>query len=85
MTGIRFEIEQVFDLPSRGGLIAAGRLLTGSVTAGLTLSDQTTGETARVIGIEMLPPPPDRPDQVAIIIDRRDAAAVRTGRTLVAD
>jgi hypothetical protein len=85
VTGIRFEIEQVFDLPTRGGLIAAGRVTAGSVTAGLTLRDQETGQTVRVIGVEMVPPPVDRPDQAAIIIDRRDSAAVRQGRTLIGD
>jgi hypothetical protein len=85
VTGIRLQIEQIFDLPARGGLIAAGRMLAGSVTAGLTLRDQATGATVRVIRVEMVPPPPDRPDQVAIIVDRKDSAAVRTGATLVGD
>jgi len=85
VSGIRFEIEQVFDLPTRGGLIASGRITAGSVRAGLTLRDQETGETVRVIGVEMMAPPVDRPDQAAIIVDRRDSAAVRQGRTLIAD
>ena len=85
MTSTRFEIERIFDLPTRAGLIAAGRMLSGSVQAGMTLRDQATGATVRVIGLELIPPPADHPDRVAIILDRRDAPAVTEGRTLIGD
>jgi selenocysteine-specific translation elongation factor len=82
MPGIQFEIVRVFNLDSRGVVIATGHVLTGVIRPGMTLRIQGTDETVRVIGLELMEPPPDDPGRVGLVIDLRDKDAVIAGRTL---
>lgn len=48
---VRIEVEQTFETESMGTVIAG--LLEGSVTPGMMLVDQTTGQSVEVVGLLM--------------------------------
>src|SRR2546429_1643299 len=74
---VRFAIEEVFDLRQRGVILAAGRILHGTVAGPTMLRDERSGQVVRVLGVELLPAPAGDPDRIRLIIDR---APARRGR-----
>jgi hypothetical protein len=81
MSGVNFLITYVFDLEGRGGLLVAGRLLSGSVAGGTELRDAASGRPVRVLGVELHSGAD--PDRATLVVDRRDAEHVQAGRYLI--
>lgn len=80
---VRFVVEEVFDLRRRGLTLAVGQMLTGVVSAGMTLRVEATGAPVTIAGIELIPPPADNPDRVSLIISPESATRPTPGMVLV--
>lgn len=83
MTGIRFEVEALFDIPTRGGLIVTGKLVEGEIENGTVLRDETTGSHVHVVAVEFATPATERTGRTSLVIDRADSAHVSEGAVLV--
>ncbi|MFD8146474.1 hypothetical protein [Streptomyces sp. NPDC059708] len=83
-TGTVFSVERVFDLKGWTGLLVVGVVRAGVVKAGAVLRDRETARTVRVTGIGFHSGRRES-EAVTLIVDRRDAGAVREGSELVAD
>jgi hypothetical protein len=53
---IRFEVDQVWDLSGRGGLLVTGWLRDGVIGQGTSLRDESTRRTWEVLGLEFHAP-----------------------------
>jgi hypothetical protein len=82
MERAQFLIEEVFDLPSRGGLLVTGKVLAGRISAGETLLDAVTGARATVLGLEFPTPANREADTVTLVVERTDPTPVAVGRVL---
>lgn len=80
MTKIRVRIDEVFDIPARGGLVAVGTPLTGEFTGTPRLHDAATGHLLRILGVDHPTPRTRRTGQTILVVDRQDAAYVEAGR-----
>ncbi|RJO77662.1 hypothetical protein D5S18_07975 [Nocardia panacis] len=80
MTEVSFTVTDVFDIPTRAGLLVAGQLASGDITVGDVLHDASTGASATVIGIELHGH--REPGRYTLVIDRQ--ADIRIGQHLVA-
>lgn len=78
----QFLIEEVWDIPTRGGLLASGKLLAGRISAGATLRDAVTGVTAAVLGVEFETPADRELDRTTLVVERTDPTPVVVGRVL---
>lgn len=83
-TTARFWIEEVFDIPSRGGLLAVGKVLEGEIVQGMTLQDEQTRQQVRVIGLEFLTPRDLATGGTTLLLERSQPSPVRPQATLVA-
>lgn len=81
MTELRFRVDEVFDLPSRAGLIACGTVITGADLIGTpSFVDETTGRPVDVLGMDFPTPRTRRTGQHLLIVSRADAELVAPGR-----
>lgn len=78
----QFLIEEVFDLPSRGGLLVTGEVLAGRISGGETLRDAVTGVTATVLGVEFGTPKSLAENRVTLVVERTQPTPVAVGRIL---
>ena len=76
---VRFVVEDVFDIASRGGVILSGTLDGGHITTGMVLHD-VQGRNVRVIGIEFH----TKPGKHAVIVDRAGYVPRAAGEVLTA-
>ena len=76
---VRFVVEQLFDLASRGGVILSGHLDGGDVAVGTVLRAAASGKEVRVIGIEFH----TKPGKYAIIVDRGGFVPSNVGEVLI--
>jgi hypothetical protein len=83
MPAVRFIIDTTFDLPGRGGILTPGRLLAGRITAGTVLRSESTGQEVHVLSVEFPTPKQRGTDQVTLLIDRKDLAALTEGAVLI--
>jgi hypothetical protein len=79
----QFSIEEVFDLRSRGGLLAVGRVVAGRISAGMTLQDPSTGQRVRVLGVEFLTPKARQLGRTTLVLERTSPTPVQPGRVLI--
>ncbi|MGF7237543.1 MAG: hypothetical protein ACQSGP_21650 [Frankia sp.] len=80
MSGVRFVVENVFNITGRGGLLLAGRLESGVIEAGSVLRDAASAQPLHVLGLEFH----SAPGQPTIVLAHDPAsAAVATGAVLV--
>jgi hypothetical protein len=75
---VRFSVEEVFDLPARGGLLALGTVLEGVISEGMVLQDEATGARTTVLGVEFHAPP----GRSTLVLERTDPSPVADGRVL---
>ncbi len=78
----QFLIEEIVDLPSRGGLVVTGKVLAGRISAGETLRDAVTGATAAVLGLEFETPKDRAANRTSLVVERTSPTPVAVGRIL---
>jgi hypothetical protein len=82
---VQFVVNEVFDLPTRGGLIAVGSTRNGEFIGIPKLRDEASGQLIRVLGVDHRTPRTQRTGEMILVVDRADAALVAVGRTWTAE
>ena len=81
MTRVQFTISDIFDLPTRAGLLVTGILTGGDISAPTSLVD-ATGRLINVVGVEFLTPRNQSEGSVTLLLSRESAARLRPGDVL---
>jgi hypothetical protein len=81
MTATQFHVNEVFDIPTRGGLIAVGSVSDGEFVGIPRLRDIASGQPIHVLGVDHPTPRTQRTGESILIVDRADADFVQVGRT----
>lgn len=84
MSMVRFSIEEVFDLRQRAGLLASGKFLEGEVLKEMTLQDEKTGRTVKVLALEFQTPRDRREGWTTLLLERTDPSPVVEHAILIA-
>ncbi|MEU4558669.1 hypothetical protein AB0F72_09765 [Actinoplanes sp. NPDC023936] len=81
MTAIRFQVNEVFDIAARPGLVV------GSAEGGFAgvprLHDELTGRPITVLGVDFPTPRTLRTGETILLVDRADAGYASAGRVWV--
>ena len=85
MTAIQFHVNEVFDIPTRGGLIAVGSTRNGDFIGIPRLRDDASGQTIHVLGVDHPTPRTQRTGETILVVDRADADYVQVGRLWTAE
>jgi hypothetical protein len=85
MTAVQFLINEVFDIPTRGGLIAVGSTRNGDLVGIPRLRDEASGQPIHVLGIDFPTPRTQRTGETILVVDRADADHVAVGRVWSAE
>ena len=85
MTAIQFHVNEVFDIPARGGLIAVGSTSNGDFIGIPCLRDDASGQPIRVLGVDHPTPRTRRTGETILVVDRADADYVKVGRLWTAE
>lgn len=85
MTSVQFLVNEVFDVPSRGGLIAVGSTRNGDFIGIPRLRDDASGQPIHVLGVDHPTPRTRRTGDTILVIDRADADHVAVGRLWIAE
>jgi hypothetical protein len=85
MTAIQFHVNEVFDIPTRGGLIAVGSTRNGDFLGIPRLRDEASGHPIRVLGVDHPTPRTQRTGETILVVDRADADYVAVGRLWTAE
>jgi len=80
MTAVTFRVNEVFDIPTRGGLIAVGSTENGEFIGIPDLRDEATGRPIRILGVDHPTPRTRRTGETVLVVDRADADYVSVGR-----
>ncbi|WP_433299167.1 hypothetical protein ACQP2F_45465 [Actinoplanes sp. CA-030573] len=80
MTAVTFRVNEVFDIPARGGLVAVGSTEGGDLVGVPRLRDDASGRVVRVLGVDNPTPRTQRTGETILVIDRDDADLVEVGR-----
>jgi hypothetical protein len=80
MTAIQFLVNEVFDIPTRGGLIAVGSTHGGEFIGIPRLHDNASGQRIHVLGVDHPTPRTQRTGETILVVDRADADYVTVGR-----
>jgi hypothetical protein len=80
MTAIQFLVNEVFDIPTRGGLIAVGSTRGGEFIGIPHLRDEASGRPIHVLGVDHPTPRTRRTGETILVVDRADADYVTVGR-----
>ena len=80
MTTIQFHVNEVFDIPARGGLVVVGATRNGEFIGLPELYDETTGQPIRILGVDHPTPRTQRTGETILVVDRADAGVVAVGR-----
>jgi hypothetical protein len=80
MTAVRFQVNEVFDIPTRGGLIAVGSTRNGEFIGIPRLRDEASGQRIHILGIDNPTPRTQRTGETILVVDRADARYVTVGR-----
>ncbi len=80
MTAVQFQVNEVFDIPARGGLIAVGSTRNGDFIGIPSLRDDASGQTIHVLGVDHPTPRTRRTGETILVVDRADAEYVQPGR-----
>lgn len=83
MTAVQFLVNEVFDISTRGGLIAVGSTQGGEFVGIPRLRDEASGKRIRVLGVDHPTPRTRRTGETILVVDRADAAYVAVGRRWV--
>ncbi|HEX5120528.1 MAG TPA: hypothetical protein VFW65_35565 [Pseudonocardiaceae bacterium] len=82
-TETSFLVTDVWDLPSRDGLLTSGKTLTGKIRTGMTLRDDAGHQTS-VLALEFLSPRDIANGEVTVMLERTDPSPVRLNAVLTA-
>ncbi|GLY01584.1 hypothetical protein [Actinoplanes sp. NBRC 101535] len=80
MTVVEFRVNEVFDIPARGGLIVVGETRGGEFTGIPLLHDATSGKPIRILAVDHPTPRTRRTGETILVVDRADAPQARTGQ-----
>jgi hypothetical protein len=80
MTAIQFLVNEVFDIPTRGGLIAVGSTRNGEFIGIPSLHDESSGQPIHVLGVDHPTPRTQRTGETILVVDHADADYVTVGR-----
>jgi hypothetical protein len=80
MTAVQFQVNEVFDIPARGGLIAVGSTRNGDFIGIPSLRDDASGQPIHVLGVDHPTPRTRRTGETILVVDRADAEYVQPGR-----
>ncbi|MGA5301096.1 hypothetical protein ACPCHT_14275 [Nucisporomicrobium flavum] len=80
MTAVQFRVNEVFDIPTRGGLIAVCSTDNGEIIGVPRLRDHSSGQPVHVLGVDRPTPRTLRTGETILVIDRADAEYVQVGR-----
>ncbi|HEX3784180.1 MAG TPA: hypothetical protein VHX38_31365 [Pseudonocardiaceae bacterium] len=78
-----FLVAEVWDLPSRDGLMVSGTTLEGKIRSGMTLRGDA-GQPVRVLSLEFLSPRDIALGQVTVMVERTNPSPVRRDALLTA-
>ena len=82
---MRFRVNEVFDLPARGGLIAVGSTSDGDFIGIPRLRDDVSGQLIHVLGVDHPTSRTQRTGETILVVDRADAEYVKAGRLWTAE
>jgi hypothetical protein len=82
---MRFRVNEVFDIPARGGLVAVGSTRNGDFIGIPRLRDDVSGQTIHVLGVDHPTPRTQRTGETILVVDRADAEYVKAGRLWTAE
>jgi hypothetical protein len=85
MTAVQFLVNEVFDIPTRGGLIAVGSTRNGDFIGIPRLRDDASGQPIHVLGVDHPTPRTRRTGETILVVDRADAEHVTVGRLWTAE
>jgi hypothetical protein len=85
MTAIQFRVNEVFDIPTRGGLVAVGSTRNGDFIGIPRLRDDASGQPIHVLGVDHPTPRTRRTGETILVVDRADADYVVVGRLWTAE
>jgi hypothetical protein len=85
MTAVQFLVNEVFDIPTRGGLIAVGSTRNGDFVGIPRLRDEASGQVVHVLGVDHPTPRTQRTGETILVVDRADAAQVAVGRLWISE
>jgi hypothetical protein len=80
MIAVQFLVNEVFDIATRGGLIAVGTTRNGEFVGIPSLHDDASGHPIHVLAVDYPTPRMQRTGETILVIDRADADYVRPGR-----
>lgn len=80
MAAVQFYLNEVFDIPGRGGLLAVGSTRNGEFIGIPRLRDDATGQPVHVLGVDHPTPRTQRTGETILVVDRADSAYVTVGR-----
>ena len=80
MTAVQFLVNEVFDIPTRGGLVVVGTTRNGDFVGIPRLRDEASGKPIHVLGIDFSTPRTQRTGETILVVDRADADYVAVGR-----
>ena len=85
MTALQFQVNEVFDIPTRGGLIAVGSAQNGEFSGIPRPRDAVSGQPIHILGIDNPTPRTQRTGEIILVVDRADADYVIVGRLWTAE
>jgi hypothetical protein len=80
MIVIQFHVTEVFDIPTRGGLVAVGATQPGEFVGLPRFYDEATGHPITILGVDHPTPRTQRTGETILVVDRADRAYVEVGR-----
>ena len=85
MSTVCFGVDEVFDLPIRGGLLVVGTFIDGQPVCIPSFRDTTTGHPLTVFGVEFATARTLRTGQTTFLLHRADEQYANAGREWSAD
>jgi hypothetical protein len=78
---MQFHVNEIFDIPTRGGLIVVGSTDNGDFVGVPRLRDSVSGQPVHVLGVDHPTPRTMRTGETILVVDRSDAEFAEVGRT----
>jgi hypothetical protein len=85
MAATQFRVNEVFDIPTLGGLIAVGSTQGGEFVGIPRLCDEVSRQPIHVLGVEHPTPRTLRTGETILVVDRADAEYTTIGRLWTAE
>ena len=85
MTAVQFLVNEVFDIVTRGGLLAVGTTRNGEFVGIPSLRDDASGHPIHVLGVDHPTPRTQDTGETILVVDRADADYVKVGRPWTAE